>query len=201
MHSAPIGAYVFTNERRNHYKTTVYEDLCTRVPVDTGIAADKIKRRKGLQIREVRRFFQSIRWSWRRRGSKHKIGREAAKMGGLHFDSAGPNRRMQSQQETLQITLVPASSVMDRSSPTVLRGRPPSLEPLGISVVLRCAPAELPASSRPVIQRNPAAGWVGLNLPAPELDPSALLFRGREWTRILPESDSDQLECGTALAV
>ena len=37
---------MFANERRNHSKTRVYGDLCVRVPVDTPIAADRLKKAK-----------------------------------------------------------------------------------------------------------------------------------------------------------
>lgn len=45
---------MFAIERRNHSKTGVYGDLCARVPVDTPLAVDKLK--KGKKIFKSERF-------------------------------------------------------------------------------------------------------------------------------------------------
>ncbi len=50
---------MFAYERRNHYKTRVYGDLCARVLVDTPIAIDKLKKaKKGFKFERFDSFIQ-----------------------------------------------------------------------------------------------------------------------------------------------
>jgi hypothetical protein len=42
--SAPIGAEMFKNERRKHFRTRVYGELCIRFAVDTSSPVDKMKK-------------------------------------------------------------------------------------------------------------------------------------------------------------
>jgi hypothetical protein len=105
---APIGAQVFAIERRNHSKTGVYEDFCVRVPVDTTIAVDKIKKaEKGFKFERFDVFIQLFESSWGQQGSKDKIEPEASRMDDLSFDSASPNRSLCSPKETQQIAAGP----------------------------------------------------------------------------------------------
>lgn len=46
VQAAPIGAEVFTFERRKHSGTRVYDSICRRDPVDTCIAVDKLEKSK-----------------------------------------------------------------------------------------------------------------------------------------------------------
>ena len=62
---------MFAIERRNHSKTGVYGDLCVRVPVDTPIAVDKLKKaKKGLKYERFDSFshicpIESVDHPWR----------------------------------------------------------------------------------------------------------------------------------------
>ena len=114
---APIGAQVFAIERRNHSKTGVYEDLCVRVPVDTTIAVDKIKKaEKGFKFERFDVFIQLFGSSWGQPGSKDKIEPEASRMDGLSFDSAIPNRSRCSRKQTQQIAAESPHSCWVQSS-------------------------------------------------------------------------------------
>jgi hypothetical protein len=184
--SAPIGAQVFKFERRNHSKTGVYEDLCRRVPVDTTTAVDKLeKAKKGFKFERFNVLFQLTGSSWGRQGSKHRIGREAARMGGLPFDSASPNRSLQSQLKTLQIASGPASSAMDSLSGATVRSRLRNAEPAGIPTFLRRSPAGPQVWFAPLIRDPQFSGKLGCNLPGPESKDSGVLFQCRKWTRSL----------------
>lgn len=116
---APIGAHVFLFERRNHYKTGVYKDLCVPVSVDTSIAVDKLKRSKRASNSRGSTFSQRLERSRGGRVSANRTGREARKMGGLSFALAS------------RIGLCGSPRV------ATLRSRPWSAEPFGISTFLR----------------------------------------------------------------
>ena len=97
--SAPIGALVFTTERRNHSKTRVYELACVRVAVDTTCPADKLKKSKnGFKFERFDVFSQTMRALQGRQASAHRARRGAARMGGLPFDSRRSNRSQRSRR-------------------------------------------------------------------------------------------------------
>ena len=103
VNSAPIGAQVFAIERRNHSKTGVYEDLCMRVPVDTTIATDKLKKaEKGFKFARFDVSFQPIGSLLYRQDSKDKLERGPARMGGLPFDSERPIRNQPLRMKRLK---------------------------------------------------------------------------------------------------
>ena len=175
-YAAPIGAQVFAIERRNHSKTGVYEDLCVRVPVDTTIAVDKMKKaEKGFKFERFDVFIQLLGSSWGHQGSKDKIKPGAARMDGLSFDSARPNRSLCSTSQTRQIAAEP-------SRPRRIQ---PSLPPSEIRCGIRNRPEfqtfslSFPSSGRPGFPRlseNPRrAEKTGSNLPGRESkDPGPL---------------------------
>ena len=176
-YSAPIGAQVFAIERRNHSKTGVYEDLCVRVPVDTTIAADKIKKsEKGFKFERFDVFIQLFGSSWGQPGSKDKIEPEAARMVGLFFDSACPNRSLCSSQQTQPIAAEPPR-------PRWIR---PSLLPSGIRCGIRNLPEfksfslSSPSNREPGFSRlyenPPRAEKIGSNLPEPESKDAGALY-------------------------
>lgn len=122
VNSAPIGAQVFAIERRNHSKTGVYEDLCMRVPVDTTFAIDKLKKaEKGFKFARFDVSFQPIGSLLYRQGSKDRLERRSARMGGLPFESVPPSLRLPSRLCDLQIASGAAFSgleaPLDRHTP------------------------------------------------------------------------------------
>ncbi len=122
---APIGAQVFTFERRNHSKTGVYGYVCARVPVDTLYAADKIKKvKKGFKFERFDVFFSSHSIelvandpSWDGPVSRGRMSREAIEMGALPSGLAALVRSSRSMLERLQV--VPSASLQ------VMRASPP----------------------------------------------------------------------------
>ena len=185
VNSAPIGAQVFTIERRNHSKTGVYEDLCMRVSVDTTSPVDKLKKaKKGFKFERFDVSIQLIRSSWGQRGSKGRIGREAARMGGLPFDSASSDRSLQSRQRTVQNASGPASSALDMLSVSRLRNPQLTLQPARISALFRYLPSESHVCS-PLVNRNPqSCERTGSTLPRSEMTNSNALFESGKRTRL-----------------
>jgi hypothetical protein len=193
---------VFTIERRNHSKTGVYEDLCMRVPVDTTCAVDKLKKaKKGFKFERFDVFFQLIRSPWGQRDSEGRIGRGAARMGGLPFDSASSDRSLQSRQRTVQNASGPASSAMDTPSISPLRNPQLSLQPARIAALF----CHLPCVSQvcfPLVIRNPqSCERTASTLPRSEMTNSNALFESGQRIRIVVMPAFEPNACGTAFAV
>ena len=145
-----------------------------RVPVDTTLAVDRLKKaKKGFKFERFDVFFKLIRWSWGRQGSKDRIGREAVRMGGLLGDSPSADRSLQSRRKTPQIASSPASSARDSPSVVGLRGA----EPFGMATLLHRSPVGSQVLSWPVIRSSQFRGMIGSDLPRPELNDSGVPFQ------------------------
>jgi len=201
-YSAPIGAQVFTIERRNHSKTGVYRDLCMRVSVDTTCAVDKLKKeKKGFKFERFDVFSQLVRSPWGQLGSKGRIGRGAARMGGLPFDSGSSDRSLQSRQRTVQNASGPASSAMDKPSISQLRNPQLRFQPTGIKALFSYLPCVLYVCF-PLVIRNPqSCERTGSTLPRSEMTNSNALFESRKRTRTVVMPAFEPIACGTAFAV
>jgi hypothetical protein len=176
---APIGAHGFAFERRNHSKTRVYEDLCTRVPVDTTIATDKLKKaEKGFKFARFDVSFQPIGSLLYRQGSKDRLERGSARMGGLPFESAPPNRRLPSRRCNLLIASGPAFSGLDRPSTGALQSRLQCAQPSEFPTLFRRLPAGPKRPSAAVIRTTQRySRRTGSNLPGSESRDSDVLFQ------------------------
>jgi len=215
--SAPIGAQVFAIERRNHSKTGVYENLCVRVPVDTTIAVDKMKKaEKGFKFERFDVFTQLIGSFWGPQGSKEikdRIDRrEAAGPDGLSFDSTRlkrPNRSLRSRLQTRQIAAEPDSSQLDRFPATAIRSPLRSMQPFGISGFFYHSPVE-PQTWIPQVFRIPqSCGRMTSFPPGPESKASGVLSERDDSAQSQYAERADflirrvlgHIECGTPLAV
>jgi hypothetical protein len=187
VNSAPIGAQVFAIERRNHSKTGVYEDLCTRVPVDTTIATDKLKKaEKGFKFARFDVSFQPIGSLLYRQGSKDRLERGSARMGGLPFESAPPNWRWPSRRCNLMIASGSAFSGLDRPSSGALQSRSQCAQPSEFPTLLRRLPAGPKCPSAAVIWTTQRySRRTDSNLPGSESRDSDVLYSGRRRTRSL----------------
>jgi hypothetical protein len=184
-----------------------------RVSVDTTSPVDKLKKaEKSFKFERFDVLFQSIGSSLGQWGPEDRTERGAARMGGLPFDSASPNRSLQSQTRTLQIASGPASSTLDMSSVAPLRKSKWSPQLLGVSALLRRSPSGPQASFPPLFRVAQYCGKAGSNLPGSELKNSDALFQsgtkqsGRKQSaakraRPLATLTFDPIECGTAFAV
>jgi len=221
--SAPIGAQVFAIERRNHSKTGVYENFCVRVPVDTTIAVDKMKKaEKGFKFERFDVFTQLIGSSRGPQGSidrkdrEDRIEREAAESDGLSFDSTfdstrpkRPNRSLRSRLQTRQIAAAPDSSQSGRFPATAIRSPLRSMEPPGISGFFSHSPVE-PQTWIPQVFRVPqSCGRMTSNSPGPESKASGVLSERDDSAQSQYAERADflirrvlgHIECGTPLAV
>jgi hypothetical protein len=194
VNSAPIGAQVFTIERRNHSKTRVYEDLCTRVPVDTTIATDKLKKaEKGFKFARFDVSFQPIGSLLYRQGSKDRLERGSARMGGLPFESAPPNRRWPSRRCNLLIASGPAFSGLDRPSTGALQSRSQSAQPSEFTTLLRRLPAGPKCPSAAVIWTTQRyIRRTDSNLPGSESRDSDVLFQAEGGHDLWPGPQSSK---------
>jgi len=175
-----------------------------RVPVDTTLAVDRLKKaKKGFKFERFDVFFKLIRWSWGRQGPKRTVGREAVRMGGLLGDSPSADRSLQSRRKTPQIASSPASSARDSPSVVGLRGA----EPFGMATLLRRSPVGSQVLSWPVIRNPQFRGMIGSYLPRPELNDSGVPFsivpfqRNRYnpslvWPKTTPPSAAQPLQYG-----
>jgi hypothetical protein len=201
-YSAPIGAQVFTIERRNHSKTGVYEDLCMRVSVDTTCAVDKLKKaKKGFKFERFDVFFQLIRSPWAQPGSKGRIGRGAARMGGLPFDSASSDRSLQSRQRTVQNASGPASFALDMPSISRFRNPQMSFQPNGMKALFRYLPCVLDVCFSLVVRNSQSCERTGSTLPRSEMTNSNALFESGKRTRTVVMPAFEPIARGTAFAV
>lgn len=179
---------MFAIERRNHSKTGVYEDPCMRVPVDTTFATDKLKKaEKGFKIERFDVFSQPIGSLLYRQGSKDRTGRGPARMGGLPFESARPNRRLQSRLRNLRIASGPASPALAVPSTGAVRNRVRSAQPSEFPTLLRRLPTRSKSLFRPVIRNTERCSRrTGSNLPGSELKNSDVLFQAESGQHLRP---------------
>lgn len=199
---APIGAHVFIIERRNRSKTTVYEDLCMRVSVDTTIAADRLKNpKKGLKFDRFDVFSQPIRESWSHSGSGDGTGRETARMGGLPVDPLSVNWSLDFRRTTPQIVSSSVASALDFPSVAHLCGRPRGVEPFGMAILLRRPSAGSRIGLCPGIHLLRFGRRVGSNLPGPGSNDSGARFPTQSADMSSDQAQIDPIECGTALAM
>ncbi len=163
-----------------------------RVPVDTIFAADKLKKaEKGFKFERFDVSFQPIGSLLNRQGSKDRLERGSARMGGLPFESGSPNRRLPSRRCNLQTASGPAFFGLDAPSIGALQNRSRSAQPSEFPTLL----CRLPAGSKSLFAAaiRIAEGWVrriGSNPPGSKSRDSEVLFHAEGGHDLLPSRQS-----------
>ena len=150
-----------------------------RVPVDTTIATDKLKKaEKSFKFARFDVSFQPIGSLLYRQDSKDKLERGPARMGGLPFESTPPNRRWPSRRCNLLIASGPAFSELDRPSTGAPQSRSQCAQPYEFITLFRRLPAGPKRPSAAVIRTTLRySRRTGSNLPGLESRDSDVLFQ------------------------
>lgn len=163
-----------------------------RVPVDTTFAIDKMKKaEKGFKFARFDVSFQPIGSLLYRQGSKDSLERGSARMGGLPFESAPPNRSFRSWQCNLQIASGRAFSWPERPSIGAFQSRPESLQLFDFPALLR-RPSTESESPSAALNRNTQScrRRIGSNLPGTESKDSDVRFQSDGGYDLCPDPQS-----------